>query len=228
MLNSSMLRVIIPIVVAIAIIIGCIIYLNYDSSINSGETDVLYEDIVYERVDIGGNLRLYEDNSKYAGGDYKEILEYGQERLWEIRVLNDDENVLYSVKYVWLKPGYELPGDFGEEFSSAHYVVYEGIDARVLPDAYVELVNEHLADFEGSVKLEDIVASEASDITEFTEHGTICFTYKNHADMALYYYICEADGKYYLNVMQGSEWTDALYEIKPEYLPLLTSKLSKN
>lgn len=223
-----MLRVIIPIVVAISIIIGCIIYLSHDSSINSGETDVLYNDIVYERVDISGNLRLYEDNSKYAGGDYKEIFEYGQERLWEIRVLNENENVLYSVQYVWLKPGYELPGDFGEEFSSANYVVYEGIDARVLPDAYVELVNEHLADFEGGVKLEDIVASEPTDVAEFTAHGAICFTYKNHTDMALYYDLCEADGKYYLNVLQGSEWTDALFEIKAEYVELLTAALPKS
>ena len=225
-MNRIFVRMVLPIVAAVAIIIASIIYLNHDSSINSGETDVLYNDIVYERVEIGGNLRLYEDNSKYAGGDYKEIVEYGQERLLEIRVLNDDENVLYSVLFVWVKPGYELPGDFGEEFSSAHYVVYEGIDALVLPDAYVELVNEHLADFDGSVKLEEIVASEASDITEFTECGTICFTYKNHADMALYYDICEAGGKYYLNVLQGSDWTDALYEIKPEYVGLLTSAIS--
>ena len=218
-------RFVLPLVIAVSIIIACVIYLNHDSSINSGETDVLYNDIVYERVEIGGNLRLYEDNSKYAGGDYSEIIEYGQERLWEIRVLNGDENVLYSAKHVWVKPGYELPGDFGEELSSVNYVVYEGVDTRVLPDAYVELLNEHLADFNGSVKLEDIVTSESTDVTEFTVHGTICFQYKNHKDMALYYDLCEADGKYYLNVLQGSECTDALFEINAEYVDLLTSAI---
>ena len=45
-----MLRLIIPIAVALAIIFGCVFYLNYDTSINSGTDDVLYNDIVYERT----------------------------------------------------------------------------------------------------------------------------------------------------------------------------------
>lgn len=218
-------RMALPIIFAVTVIICCIIYLNHDSSINSGETDVLYNDIVYARVELSPNARLSEDNSKYSGGDYKLILDYGQERLLDVRVLNDNENLLYSAIHVWVKPGYEPPTDFGEEFSAAYYVVAEGHDALVVPDEYVENVNEHLADFDTAVKLEDIVASEPTDIAEYTERGIIRFNCKNHADISFDYALCEADGKYYLNVMQGSDWTDTFFEIKAEYVGLLTSAM---
>ena len=220
------LRVFVPIVFAVLVIIGCVIYLAHDSSINHGETDVLYNDIVYERSRVYYNLRFSEENSKYAGGDYSEIVEYGQERLWEIRVLNDDENVLYATKFLWLKPGYKLPGDFGEEFSSAYYIVSSGYDELVLPDSYVETVNEHLADFKGSVKLEDIVSTVPSDVAEFSKLGSIRFNYKSYADMSLYYDLCKAADKYYLNVKSAEDGTDVLYEIKPEYIELLTSAIT--
>ena len=62
-----MLKVIIPIVIALAIIVGCVIYLNYDNTINSEEdTDnIEYNEMVYERVDIDYNLAITEDNAKY-------------------------------------------------------------------------------------------------------------------------------------------------------------------
>ena len=218
------LRVAIPIIIAVAIIIACVAYLAHDSSINSGEHDVLYNDIVYERVELPYNLRISEDNSKYSGGDYSEIYAYGQEVLWEIFVLNDEENVLYSAVYVWVKPGYELPGDFGEELASVDYVVSEGVDFLVMRDGYTEEVT-HLANLDGNVKLENIVASEPTEISEFTERGTIRFMYKNYKDMSLDLDLCESDGGYYLNVKQGSEGTDAFFLINAEYLALLTSAL---
>ena len=44
-----MLRVIIPIVIALAIIVGCVIYLNTDFTLNKGENDVTYNGVVYEK-----------------------------------------------------------------------------------------------------------------------------------------------------------------------------------
>ena len=40
-----MLKVIIPIAIALAIIIGCVIYLNVDFTLNKGEEDVAYNGI---------------------------------------------------------------------------------------------------------------------------------------------------------------------------------------
>ena len=37
-----MMRVIIPIVIALAIIVGCVIYLNTDFTLNKGENDITY------------------------------------------------------------------------------------------------------------------------------------------------------------------------------------------
>ena len=223
-----MLRVIIPVVVALSIIIGCVIYLNHDSSINSGEYDVEYNDIVYVRGDLGYNLRLYEDNSKYSGGDYRVIVEYGQEVLLKVRVLNDQENVLYSALDVWLKPGYELPGAFGEEFSTAEYLVSEGLDELVEADFYYTEEATPLATFDKSVKLEDIVESEASDISVsdevIDECNEIRFKYKNHADIALILAICNYEGEYYLDV-RTSEGDHEWFKIKPEYVDVLTSAI---
>ena len=47
-----MLKVIIPIAIALAIIIGCVIYLNIDFTLNKGEEDVTYNGIVYKRESI--------------------------------------------------------------------------------------------------------------------------------------------------------------------------------
>ena len=221
-----MKRVIIPIVIALLIILGCVIYLMQDFSINSGTADVLYNDTVYERYDqISFNLNFFETNAEYIG-DFMETYAYGQEFPWEVYTLNSDANVLLSAHAVWLKPGYVLPGEFGEDFATVEYVVSEGVDFFKMEDEYKETATL-LTTFEGSVKLEDILASEPSEITEVTQHDDIRFTYKNHSDMFLSYTLCSYDGHYYLNVLQGEEGTDALFEIKPEYVDLLTSKLAK-
>ena len=223
-----MLRVILPIVFALSVIVGCVIYLTYDSSINSGEYDVEYNETVYVRGDLGYNLRLYEDNSKYSGGDYRVIVEYGQEVLLKVRVLNDQENVLYSALHVWLKPGYELPDAFGEEFSTAEYLVSEGLDERVEADLYYTESATSLAAFDNSVKLEDIVESEPRGVTlsdeAIEECNEIRFKYKNHADIALILAICNYEGDYYLGV-RTSEGNHEWFKINPEYVDLLTSAI---
>lgn len=219
-----MKRVIIPIAIALMIIIGCVIYLSCDSEINSGTEDVLYNDIVYERSDFPNfNLELSEKNTKYVG-DFLETYAYGQQLPWEVYALNSEENVLASAHAVWIKPGYVFPGEFGEDFATVEYVVSDGIDFFMIDDEYTEVATT-LATFEGSVKLEDIVVSEPTDIAGFAEHDFVRFVYKNHADMMLYFRLCSANGKYYLNILQGAEGTDALFEIKPEYVSLLTSAI---
>ena len=224
-----MLKVIIPIVIALAIIIGCVIYLNYDNTINSEENpdNIEYNEIVYERVQIDYNLAITEDNSKYIG-DYSQLYAYGQEYLYEVRVLNGEENMLYTAHATFLRPGYSLPTPFGEEFTGAEYVVSEGIDFQVIPDDYTEVAT-HLATFDGSVKLEDIVESESSDITVSEEVIDACdeirFAYKNHADIFLLLVIYNHEGQYYLNVRNPAGDTHEWFKIKPEYVDLLTSAI---
>jgi hypothetical protein len=224
-----MLRVIIPIVIALAIIVGCVIYLNYDTTINSEENpdNIEYNEIVYERVEIDYNLAITEDNSKYIG-DYSQLYAYGQEYLYEVRVLNSEENMLYTAHATFLRPGYSLPTPFGEEFTGAEYVVSEGIDFQVIPDDYTEVATP-LATFDGSVKLEDIVESESSDITVSEEVIDECdeirFAYKNHVDIFLLLVIYNHEGQYYLNVRNPAGDTHEWFKIKPEYVDLLTSAI---
>ena len=226
-----MLKVIIPIVIALAIIVGCVIYLNYDNTINSEEdTDnIEYNEMVYERVDIDYNLAITEDNAKYIG-DYSQLYAYGQEFLYEVRVLNSEENMLYTAHATFLRPGYSLPTPFGEEFTGAEYVVSEGIDFQVIPDDYTEVATP-LATFDGSVKLEDIVESEPSDITVSEEVIDECdeirFAYKNHADIFLLLVIYNHEGQYYLNVRDPAGDTCQWFKIKPEYVDLLTAAIPK-
>ena len=218
-------RFILPLVFAILVIIGCIIYLNYDyPTINSGTDNVVYNDIVYERTPITYNLEISDKNSEYIG-DFKEIVEYGQEVLLPVYVLNSDANILYS-HVLWLKPGYSLPSEYGEEFASVEYVASNGVDFSVIPDEYNEQVT-HLATFEGSVKLEDIIEAEASEVapSEDNIYGGIRLFYKNHADLRLIFAIGSIDGEYYLNVRHSTEGTDTWYKIKPEYVNLLTSAI---
>ena len=224
-----MLRVIIPIVIALSIIVGCVIYLNYDNTINSEENynNIEYNGMIYERVDIDYNLAITEDNAKYVG-DYSQLYAYGQEYLYEVRVLNGEANMLYTAHATFLKPGYSLPTPFGEEFSGAEYVVSEGIDFQIIPDDYTEVATP-LATFEGSVKLEDIVESEASEITVSEEVINECheirFAYKNHVDVFLRLVIYNHEGGYYLNVRDPSGDTWQWFKIKPEYVELLTSAI---
>lgn len=218
-------RFILPLVFAILVIIGCIIYLNYDyPTINSGTDNVVYNDIVYERTPITYNLEISDKNSEYIG-DFKEIVEYGQEVLLPVYVLNSDANILYS-HVIWVKPGYSLPSEYGEEFASVEYVASNGVDFSVIPDEYNEQVTP-LATFEGSVKLEDIIESEASEVAPSEDHiyGGIRLFYKNHADLRLIFAIGSIDGEYYLNVRHSTEGTDTWYKIKPEYVDLLTAAI---
>ena len=227
-----MLKVIIPIVIALAIIIGCVIYLNYDNTINSEENpdNIEYNEIVYERVQIDYNLAITEDNSKYIG-DYSQLYAYGQEYLYEVRVLNSEENMLYTAHATFLRPGYSLPTPFGEEFTGAEYVVSEGIDFQVIPDDYTEVATP-LATFDDSVKLEDIVESESSDIIVsedvIDECDEIRFAYKNHVDIFLLLVIYSHEGQYYLNVRNPAGDTHQWFKIKPEYVDLLTSAIPKS
>ena len=218
-------RFILPLVFAIVVIIACIIYFNYDyPTINSGTDDVMYNDIVYERTPITYNLEISDKNAQYIG-DYKDIVEYGQEVLLPVHVLNSEANILYS-HVLWLKPGYSLPSEYGEEFASVEFVVSDGADFSVIPDEYNEQTT-HLATFEGSVKLEDIIESEASEVApaEDNIYGGIRFFYKNHSDLRLIFAIGSIDGEYYLNVRHSTEGTDMWYKIKPEYVDLLTSAI---
>jgi hypothetical protein len=225
-----MLRVIIPIVIALAIIIGCVIYLNYDTTINSDDNpnNIEYNEIIYERVLIDYNLAITEDNSKYIG-DYSQLYAYGQEYLYEVRVLNGEANMLYTAHATFLKPGYSLPTPFGEEFTGAEYVVSEGIDFQVIPDDYTEVATP-LATFDGSVKLEDIVESEPVDITVseevIDECNEIRFAYKNHVDIFLLLVIYNHEGQYYLDVRSPEGDTHEWFKIKPEYVAILTSAIT--
>lgn len=225
-----MLRVIIPIVIALAIIIGCVIYLNYDTTINSDDNpnNIEYNEIIYERVLIDYNLAITEDNSKYIG-DYSQLYAYGQEYLYEVRVLNGEANMLYTAHATFLKPGYSLPTPFGEEFTGAEYVVSEGIDFQVIPDDYTEVATP-LATFDGSVKLEDIVESEPVDITVseevIDECNEIRFAYKNHVDIFLRLVIYNHEGQYYLDVRNPAGDTHGWFKIKPEYVSILTSAIT--
>ena len=203
-------------------LVGCMPRIN--DNCEDGCEDILYNDIVYERYGyLDYNLDLTEENSKYIG-DFAETYDNGGELLWEVYALNDEENVLYTAYTTWLKPGYVLPKEFGEDFLSVEYVIPNGIDFDIIPDDYTEEVFP-LKTFEGSVKLEDLVETVPSDITEFTEHNSLRFIYKDHADIRLWLDICKAGDKYYLNVRQGDGGVNSLHEIKPEYVELLTSAI---
>ena len=205
--------------------LACMMLAGCSNEINDGSRDALYNDVVYERSQFPNyNLAITEDNAKYIG-DFIETYDSGYQLPWEVYVLNSEENVLYSAHAVWIKPGYAFPSEFGEDFLSADYVVTEGIDFLVMEDEYKEIVT-HLTTFDGSVKLENIIETEASDVSGYTEHDYIRLTYKNHANMSLYLTLCSLDGQYYLNVRQGADGEDALFKINPEYVDLFTSVIT--
>ena len=87
-----MLKVIIPIAIALAIIIGCVIYLNVDFTLNKGEEDVTYNGIVYERVDLHYNIEHSEENAKKIGS-YGQIYAYGQEYIYDLYQLNENNEI---------------------------------------------------------------------------------------------------------------------------------------
>ena len=225
-----MLRVIIPIVLALSIIVGCVIYLNHDFTINHGEVDITYNGILYERIPLDYNITISEENATYIG-DYGQVYAYGQEYLYSVYVLNSEANVLYTPHANFIKSGYTPPTPYGEDFSYAEYVVSEGLDFNGMPDNYSEEATL-LATFDTSVKLEDIIESESTAISitedELEECNEIRFKYKNHADMFLMFYIYGVDGNYYLDVRHATEGTHEWFKIKPEYVALLTSAIPAN
>ena len=217
---KKIIAMLLLVAIASFVLVGCAPELNYDSE------DILYNDIVYERYpNLDYNLDLTEEHSTYIG-DFIEIYAYGQELPWEVHILNDEANVLFSAHCNWLKPGYVFPKEFGEEFTSVEYVIPDGLDFDIIPDSYSEEAFL-LATFDKSVKLEDMIEIEpTNDVEEFAEHNSLRFVYKNHSDIVLWLDICSADGNYYLNVRQGTAGTTELHLIKPEYVELLTSKIS--
>ena len=225
-----MLRVIIPIVIALAIIVGCVVYLNTDFTLNKGEDNFTYNGVLYERTDMDYNLTISEDNAKYVG-DYGQLYAYGQEYIYEVYELNSESNILYTPHATFLKQGYTPPTPYGEDFSYVEYVVSDGIDFKGMPDLYTEEATL-LASFDSSVKLEDIIESESSNITvseeALEECNEIRFAYKNHADILLMFYIYGADGEYYLDVRHAVDGTHEWFKIKAEYVELLTSAIPKN
>lgn len=216
---KKIIALILTVIMACAVLAGC------SSKTDKNDEDVLYNGIVYKRCDDESfDLKLYEDNARYIG-DFMESYDNGYQIPWSVYVLNGDENVLYSSKAIWLKPGYSLPENFGEEFSSVEYVVSEGIDFLIMEDDYKETATL-LKTFETGVKLEDVVETDPSEISGYTEYDRVRFRYKNHANIASLYTICALDGEYYLNVRKAdgaNEW----HKIKPEYVELLTSVISK-
>lgn len=224
-----MLRVIIPIVIALAIIVGCVIYLNTDFTLNKGEEDVTYNGVVYERVDLHYNIEHSEEGAKKIGG-YGQIYAYGQEYIYDLYQLN--ENILYTPHATFLKSGYSHPSLFGEDLATVEYVVSEGINFKGMPDDYVEEATL-LATFDTSVKLEDIIESTPTSITvseeAFKECDEIRFHYKNRDGLYLMLYIYGVDGAYYLDIcdyvddVENHKW----HKIKPEYVGVLTSAIPK-
>lgn len=211
--------------VACTAFVGCIPEMD-NSEMGDVEEKIIYNGVEYEEYDDSNfNLCLYEDNASYIG-DYLEGYDNGYVLPWEVYALNKEANVLYSPYTIWVKPGYEIPDNFGVAFSSVEYVVSEGIDFLIMEDNYTEEATL-LATFDKVVKLEDIVEAEASEITGYVTYDDIRFKYTDHADMASMYTICGLEGKYYLNISQAPFGTDEWHEIKPEYVDLLTSTIEK-
>lgn len=227
------LRFILPLVAAILIIIACVIYLNTDFTLNKGENDITYNGVVYERASLHYNISHTETNSKKIGS-YGQVYAYGQEYIYDVFQLNDELNVLFTPHATFVKQGYAYPSLFGEDISSVEYVVSEGIDFKGMPDEYSETATL-LATFDNSVRLEDIIESEPSDISITEEQVEECdeirMRYKNHADIYMVFYIYGTGGEYYIdicdydfeNYIANHQW----YKIKPEYVGILTSAIAK-
>ena len=165
---------------------------------------------------------------------YGQIYAYGQEWIYDVFQLNDEANVLYTPHATFVKQGYEHPSLFGEDIATAEYVVSEGIDFKGIPDEYTETATL-LATFDNSVRLEDIIESEPSDITITEEQVKKCdeirMKYKNHADLYMVFYIYGADGQYYLDIcdydFENNVANHQWFKINPEYVGLLTSAIVK-
>lgn len=189
-----------------------------DGEVKLGNAD--YNGVTYERTDYPNhNLVLLKEHATYIG-DFWEAYDNGYRLPWEVYVLNEEANVLFSAHAVWIKPGYAFPDEYGEEFSSAEYVVSEGI-----LDEYKEEVTP-LITFEGGVTLADIIESESAELSDYKTHADIRFRYKDHADMAVLFALCESDDQYYLNVIEDTSGASALFRIKTEYAEALSSTVA--
>ena len=204
-------------------IIVCFMFAGCAAGSGISGKDILHNGIVYKRVEGGNfNIVLNESNSHYIGDFLETYYDQGYQFPWPVYALNSEENVLYSSHATWVKPGYSLPDNFGEAFSTVEYVITHGIDFSIMEDNYSEEATL-LKTFDKVVKLEDIVEREPSVIEGYKEHDNIRFKYANHADISTIYTICELDGKYYLNVCQDGHGATEWHEIKSEYVDLLAS-----
>jgi hypothetical protein len=226
------LRFILPLVIAIAIIIASIIYLNTDFTLNKGAEDITYNDVVYERFELDYNITITEEHAKKIG-TYGQPGAYGQEWIYDVYQLNDEAIFLYTPHADFVKSGCPQPSIFGEEFTYVEYVVSEGHDFVGMPDDYTEEATL-LDNFDKSVKLEDVIETEPTDINVgmdvIRECNEIRFKFKNYPDMFAMFYIYGVDGDYYLgigydyDVEQDIEYV-RWHKINPEYVDLLTSKM---
>jgi hypothetical protein len=164
--------------------------------------------------------------------DGEEIYAYGQEYIYDVYQLNDEAIFLYTPHASFVKSGYSQPSIFGEEFTYVEYVVSEGIDFSGIPDDYKEEATL-LANFDTSVKLEDVIETEPTDIKvseeAIEECNEIRFKYKNYSDVFALFYIYGVDGDYYLDIcdynFEDNTANHQWYKIKPEYVDLLTSAM---
>lgn len=202
---------IIMILVLCFVCVGC-------SNIGDGE-DIKLDGIVYKRDVIPNyNMWLSETDRIYVG-DFIQTYEYGQELPWEVYALNEERNVLYSAHAIWLKPGYVLPDEYGENFSQAEYVISEGI-----LDDYTE-ESTLITTFTEEVKLENIINSEPTQLENVESFGDIRLTYTDHKNINIRLTLCKSGETYYLNVLEDVRGDSVYYEIKEGYVSLLTSAL---
>lgn len=207
-----MKKILIPLILVLCFIcVGC-------SNIGDGE-DIKLDGIVYKRDVIPNyNMWLSETDRIYVG-DFIQTYEYGQELPWEVYALNEERNVLYSAHAIWLKPGYVLPDEYGENFSQAEYVISEGI-----LDDYTE-ESTLITTFTEEVKLENIINSEPTQLENVESFGDIRLTYTDHKNINIRLTLCKSGETYYLNVLEDVRGDSVYYEIKEGYVSLLTSAL---
>lgn len=197
------------------------VYSGCGNTLNEGD-NIRYEDTLYLMSEWPNyNIALLEDDATSIG-DFIQVFDNGYEIPWEVFVLNDQKNVLFSAHALWLKEGYSLPDEYGEDFSKAEYVIAEGI-----LDDYTE-DKTFLTNFEAGVKLENIIASQASQLTNPTKHAMIRLHYTAHANMVIDLYLYQVGTDYYLSVMDvvDGEVVDVYYEINEDYVGALTSQFN--
>lgn len=209
---KKVLVVVIISIICIAFCAGC------SNDIGDGR-DILLDGVVYKRAVIPNyNMTLSEDNKIYVG-DYIETYDYGQQLPWEVFAINEQRNLLLSAHAIWLKPGYELPDEYGANFSQVDYVISEGI-----LDDYKE-DSTYLTTFTDEVKLENIISSQSSELENVEVFGDIRFWYTDHQDINIVLPLCKSGDKYYLNVREDTKGDPVYFAINEQYVQLFTSAL---